>query len=175
LFKQAVLATLAVGGVLVVGAMAPNIFKAIPRSLLKKIGGGRKGSIANAVAKLKKENLIAIEFVGGKKVLHITAAGRKRLQVYERRVPKVPRRWDGKWRVVIFDIREKRKLVRDALRRSLNEIGFFKLQHSVWAYPYPCEELFALLKTELQVGKEVLYMVVEELEGDSVMRAHFKL
>ncbi|MFZ1720413.1 MAG: hypothetical protein WAU28_03620 [Candidatus Moraniibacteriota bacterium] len=52
---------------------------------------------------------------------------------------KMPRKWDKKWRVVIFDIPEKDRVFRGILREHLHEIGFFKLQQSVFVHPYPCE------------------------------------
>src|SRR3990172_7215508 len=43
---------------------------------------------------------------------------------------KKPKQWDGKWRIVLFDIPEKDRLFRDILREHLYALGFFKLQHS---------------------------------------------
>ncbi|MBI2030584.1 CRISPR-associated endonuclease Cas2 [Candidatus Kaiserbacteria bacterium] len=86
-----------------------------------------------------------------------------------------PIRWDGKWRVLIFDIPEYRKGLREKMRRTLTSIGFVRLQDSVWAYPYDCEDLVALLKADFKIGKDVLYLIVEEMEGDRHLRRHFNL
>lgn len=40
--------------------------------------------------------------------------------------------WDGKWRVVIWDIPEKRRMARDLLRYKLKQLGFSQLQKSIW-------------------------------------------
>ena len=85
------------------------------------------------------------------------------------------RKWDRRWRVVIFDIPERRKSVRASLRRFMNEYGFVRLQDSVWIYPYDCEDLIALAKANFRVGADVLYMIVERLEHDKHLREHFKL
>ena len=45
-------------------------------------------------------------------------------------------KWDGYWRIVIFDIPNKLSRTRESLRDLLRGIGFQKLQHSVWIYPY---------------------------------------
>lgn len=84
-----------------------------------------------------------------------------------------PRRWDKKWRVLIFDIPEKRKGLRQKIRNTLHSIGFVRLQDSVWVYPYDCEELIALLKADFHVGDAVLYMIVDQIERDGKLRAHF--
>ncbi len=86
---------------------------------------------------------------------------------------KKPSRWDGRWRVLAFDVPEYRKSVRDKIRRTLVHIGFIHLQDSVWVYPYDCEDLVVLLKADFKIGKDVLYMIVDELEGDHRLRKHF--
>ncbi len=52
---------------------------------------------------------------------------------------KKPKVWDKKWRVVLFDIPEKNKPAREALRKTLKRLGFYEFQKSVFTYPYPCE------------------------------------
>lgn len=86
-----------------------------------------------------------------------------------------PKKWDEKWRIVIFDIWERRRTVRDRLRNLLQKNGFVKVQNSVWVYPYDCEELFVFLRTNLRLGKGILYIVAEEIEYDETLRKHFKL
>lgn len=48
--------------------------------------------------------------------------------------------WDGKWRVVIFDIPKELHTKRNQFRRRLKLMGFHMLQKSVFVFPYPCEE-----------------------------------
>jgi len=86
-----------------------------------------------------------------------------------------PALWDGKWRVVIFDIPEYHKKLRDTLRATLKTIGFVCLQKSVWIFPYDCEDLSSLLKADFRVGEEVLYIVAEGVENDVQLRKYFKL
>ena len=88
----------------------------------------------------------------------------------------VPLRWDGKWRVIAFDVREERKKLRPVLRQMLRGAGFVLLQDSVWIHPYPCDEFVLLLKSHLQ-GKprELLHLTVEAFETDSFLRKHFNL
>jgi hypothetical protein len=84
-------------------------------------------------------------------------------------------RWDKKWRIVIFDIWEKRHAVRNRLRDLLKRNGFVMIQNSVWVYPYDSEELLVFLRTHLSVGRGILYIVADEIENDTVLRKHFKL
>lgn len=86
-----------------------------------------------------------------------------------------PKKWDRKWRVIMFDVWERRRNVRDRLRRMLEEVGFMKIQDSVWVYPYPCEDLLIFLRKSLKLGPSILYMVVDEIERDESLRRHFNL
>ena len=40
--------------------------------------------------------------------------------------------WDGKWRIVMFDIPEKRREHRERLRRALSELEYEPIQKSVF-------------------------------------------
>ena len=85
------------------------------------------------------------------------------------------KRWDKHWRVIIFDIPERRRGTRDRLRIVMREAGFYRLQDSVWLYPHDCEDFVTLLKADLKIGAAVLYMVVEKIENDSKLKEHFLL
>ena len=49
-------------------------------------------------------------------------------------------KWNGKWLIVVFDIPEKQKRNRDILRNKLYELGFGKLQRSVFISPFDVYE-----------------------------------
>ena len=51
-----------------------------------------------------------------------------------------PKKWDGKWRVVLFDIPERRREARDAMRAVLKGLGFCEYQKSVFVHPHPCQD-----------------------------------
>ena len=88
---------------------------------------------------------------------------------------KKPRKWDKKWRGIIFDIPEKYKAKRDYVRNILSEVGFRRLQNSVWVYPYDCEEVMSLMKVNLGIGQYLLYMIVDQIEDDRHLRMDFDL
>ena len=100
------------------------------------------------------------------------ALGRWKLRNYKIQKPK---RWDKKWRVLIFDIAETRKHIRDDIRNSLKKMGLYKLQNSVWAYPYDCEDYTTMLKADSEIGKSLLYMVVDKIEYDIQLKRFFGL
>lgn len=68
-------------------------------------------------------------------------------------------KWDGKWRIVIFDIPEKRRIARDMLRLKLKTWGFIAWQKSVWVTKKNCTKpLRDFIK---QVGIKDWVMVIE--------------
>lgn len=107
--------------------------------------------------------------------LELTAKGVKVLRIWEHRGYTLtrPKQWDGKWRILIFDIPEKRRWLRDRIRSTLHAIGFKQLQRSVWVYPFDCEDFIALLKADFKIGKDLLYLIVEGLENDRALRDYF--
>jgi phenylacetic acid degradation operon negative regulatory protein len=74
------------------------------------------------------------------RVYHLSAQGR--LHALGGRDPEVRwgRAWDGRWRLVIFDIPSGQNAEREWLRRYLRGRDFGCLQNSVWIAPDPMEE-----------------------------------
>lgn len=48
--------------------------------------------------------------------------------------------WDGKWRIVGFDVEEEQRSVRNTLRKILYRCGFGMLQESLYISPLPIED-----------------------------------
>jgi len=173
--QTAVLTTLAVTGLVLVAIVAPNTLQ-----LLGKLGviSRLRDQTSSALTRLARRGFVTFESIGGKKYARITEKGRRFL-VYEQQKAAlavgVKRRWDRRFRIVMFDISERRRSTRIRLRRTMRETGFLRLQDSVWVYPYDCEDFVALLKSDLHLGKDVLYTVVEKIENDAWIREHFKL
>ncbi len=176
--QKIILSTIFTVGMLGVAFVAPNVLSAI-----KKLEGSFKRkknlkySINDSFTRLREKDLIEIVEINGKKVARITKKGESKLDFLDKHnfKLKIPKKWDGRWRIVIFDIKESRSKTRFLLRKTLSQIGFVRLQNSVWLYPYDCEDLISLLKADFKIGKDVLYMIVEKLENDWHLRKNFKL
>ena len=175
--EKLLLLTVAGVGIVAAAAVSPAL-----GILLKEYGLKQKlyprMYATNALSRLKRKDFIQIETRKGKKYFALTEKGRTRLNYYRRRdmaSAERPPRWDGKWRIVVFDIQETHRSVRNHVRRELAHIGFVKLQHSVWLYPYDCEEFVSLLKADYRIGKRLLFIVAEKLEYDAPLRTLFQL
>ena len=173
--RNAALMAIGAAGIIAVAAVAPNMFQILGRTgALARLKYRSKG----VLARLKQKG--EIEFVerDGKKYAQLTDRGEKALDLNREKLKIIdnkPKKWDRRYRLVMFDIPEKHKKVREHLRFEMQEIGFLRTQDSVWVYPYDCEEFIALLKADLHIGKDVLYAVVEEIGNGKWIRKHFGL
>ncbi len=168
---EIILTTVATVGVLSIALVAPNALKLL-RLAKKKYDP--KYYLAKKTKQMIKQGLLKEVVVGSWKSVSLTSKGERALKKYRfQQRPK--QKWDGKWRVVIFDVWEKSRILRDALRKEIKQIGFIQLQQSVWIYPYDCEDYIELLKSDLKFGKNVRYMIVEKLDSDSSLRKQFNL
>ncbi|MEK7461821.1 MAG: CRISPR-associated endonuclease Cas2 [Patescibacteria group bacterium] len=170
--QKLILQTVADVGMLSIALVAPNVSRAMYK--LGLVPKWRQNEYVNSSAsKLVKRGLL---FYDGKKYC-MTSKGEDLLCQWQFADFKLerPKKWDRKWRVIIFDIPEKKRKIRDQVRTLFKSAGFYLLQDSVWVYPYDCEDLLTLLKSNLGVGKNVLYLIVDEIENDKHLRESFNL
>jgi DNA-binding transcriptional regulator PaaX len=170
--KKNILSVVQAAGVLAVASVAPNVLGAMGK--MGTIPARRqKESIAASRERLLKQGLL----ISHEGLLHLSKKGEQVLRMLELKDYQLrkPKRWDNKWRLLIFDISERRRGLRDKIRHILLTIGFVRLQDSVWAYPYDCEDTLTLLKADLRIGKEVLYIIADSIENDRLLRDTFSL
>lgn len=119
-----------------VGGLVPNIMEAsygfVPPNF-------RRQSYFSYVSRLLKTGDINKKIDEyGNVYLELTSQGKRSLK---RRFPIFFKaKWDGTFMVVVFDVPEKIRRIRDDLREKLRELGFGKLQESVWISPYHFED-----------------------------------
>lgn len=172
--EAVVLKTIATAGLLALVLCAPNALQVLKQfGFDKKRKKNPKYLINGAVERLVKKGLLKLE--DDNKSVSVTNEGQRTLAFFEAGKITVKKKWDGKWRVVIYDIPHKRKRSRDQLRHLLTKIGFVRLQNSVWIYPYETEELVTLIKMDNFLQKEVIYLVVEKIEHEEKIKKHFNL
>ena len=95
----------------------------------------KKPALSNALKRLRENGFI--EFISDKELaLRLTDKGKNKALWVKMKLEQG--KWDGKWRMVIWDIPEKRRKARDLLRYELKQLGFEKIQNSVWASKKDC-------------------------------------
>ena len=174
--QNALISAVAISGLLLVTAAAPNVLQ-----LIGKLPGSKykfNYRMKTVAGRLAERGLVKFVTRKGRKYMELTSAGTRELirtQEENSLRARAKKRWDKRWRMVVFDIPEKYRKSRDKLRLTLRSLGFVQLQASVWVYPYDCEEVVALLKTDLRVGMSVLYAIVEKIENDEYLKEEFGL
>ncbi len=133
--------------------------------------------LKRTLARMRKEKLVKIVDHGGEHIVELTKNGRRRIIKYSLDNLSIdkPSAWDGRWRLVLYDVPHRRKQLRDVFRQTLKSLGFYQLQESVWLFPYPCEAQVSFLREFYGVGNEVLYVVATQLEDDAPYCTYFGL
>jgi CRISPR-associated endonuclease Cas2 len=168
-----ILAGIGIAGIVVVALAAPNALQIIPGFQRKRY---RKSSLDRSLAALLRRGFVEMRRGKYGWRVELTEKGMQELFLYESRQKLFQRRrWNRKWHVLIFDISEKRRLTRDAIRKTLLQFGFYRLQDSVWVFPYDCERILELLRTKYRVRHDALYMRVDKIANDQELRRHFGL
>ncbi len=88
---------------------------------------------------------------------------------------KKPTKWDEKWRIVMFDIPEKLKRLRETLRFHFKEIGLIELQKSVLVSPYPCDKEIEFILEFYNARKYVRFILAENIDNKLHLMKKFNL
>ena len=147
---------------------ADRAYRQSIKSYLRK----REYDKANFFVKLRywqRQGYINTFLEGKEKFIELTPKGKTHLEnlAFEEINIKRPQKWDGKWRIVIFDIPEKNRASRDTLRAKLLTLGFRQIQKSVYVYPFECTKEIFELSDRLDVKKSVLIMIAEIIQGEN--------
>lgn len=87
----------------------------------------KKSRLAQAIKRLKEQGLLEEVKIRDDLILKLSTQGKDLVFIEDN-----CQSWDGKWRIVVFDIPEQKRLVRDLFRRNLKKWGFKPMQKSVW-------------------------------------------
>jgi len=173
---------IAAAGIIAVAATSPFFLINLAKFFIKNKKYLKKEydehRVAKAFERLKRNRLIILKETDGKFTVELTDKGRRRVEEikFSDMAIKVPLVWDKKWRIVIFDIPEKHgKRARNALREKLQKLGFYQLQKSVWAFPYPCEKEIQFLCELFDIGRFVNIITADKIYNDIIVKKYFKL
>lgn len=173
-----ILKCLAVAGLVTVAASSPTFVRSLTKIVFKELTKKKRYSskqFSSAFYRLKKEECIVFEKRNKQIYIRLTPKGKTKagwMQIDDLKISK-PRQWDKKWRLVMFDITQPKKIYREALRGKLKQLGFCQFQKSVWIHAFDCQDELALLKdffglqdselrlvTAVDIGKE------DDLKGE---------
>lgn len=176
-----VLTLLASGALLATAFIMPGTARILPR-----LSGNYKedwedwkrfnlGYLRRTLERLKKQKLVEIEEENGLTTIKITAAGKRRVLKYALEELEIPQLkfWDGKWRLIIYDIPQRKRRLSNLLSQTLKNLGFLALQKSVYLIPYPCQPQVEFIREYFGLGDNVLILEVNKIENDKPFREYF--
>ncbi len=99
----------------------------------------KRSNYLQTVARTLKTNDIEKVYKDGKVYLRLTSMGKSKLY-RDFPILNLTRKWNSHWVIVVFDIEEKSKRVRNRFREKLKSLGFKMLQKSIWISPLPIGE-----------------------------------
>ncbi|MBI2052196.1 MAG: hypothetical protein HYT38_00760 [Candidatus Sungbacteria bacterium] len=137
-----------------------------------------KQSLERAIASLYKSKLIREqENPDGSLTIVLTDKGKKKAITFniDNMEIKKPKVWDKKWRMVLFDIPEKYKPIREALRKTLKHLGFYEYQKSVLIHPYPCQDEINFVVEYFNIRSHVRIVMAIGLDNELHLRKIFNL
>jgi DNA-binding transcriptional regulator PaaX len=152
--------------------------KAVSASEIKTTVGSKrstKGSqkpeyaVTRAITDLVDNGYIECLDGGQGQFLRLTRDGKKKAssQKLDGYNTLVSPTWDGKWRIILLDLPERRKAERESLRYLLKKAGFVCLKNSAWISPYPFEYMFENIKKDLGLTTELMIIVSEKIDTET--------
>lgn len=164
---------LLITGVLVVAATMPNTIQ-----LLKFFGRKtphEQWRIRRSISRLEKNGLVRKRLVGGQECYVLTPSGKERAMRYKLRsmTIKPQKKWDGLWRIVMFDIPEDRRSARRAIGYAIQKLGCLHYQKSVFITPYPCAEEIDFAGECFGVRKHIRLITAKQVDNIEDTKKHF--
>lgn len=138
----------------------------------------RRWKLQATLDQLAKQKYVSVHHhTDGSLTVKITKQGMTRALTYQLDTMMLnkPKKWDKKWRVVLFDVPNRYGRTRDVFRLRLEQLGLRKMQKSVYISPYPCFKEVEFLRELYGIAITVQYLLVEQIEDDKEFKRQFKL
>lgn len=164
------------GAALAAGFALPGLLIGLEKPLAKFFTvmdeRDKQRELRRIVYQMKEKGLLVGDYDHG---LQVTDKARRRLHladIRELRAQAAPR-WDGIWRIIIYDIPEGHASGRQALADRLRAYGCFQLQKSTWITPFPCRDDIVVLSTHHSVDQYVTYFEATHLDNAKPLITRF--
>jgi DNA-binding transcriptional regulator PaaX len=123
---------------------------------------------------MQNAKLVELKEENGIPTIKITKNGKRKLLRYDIESMQLDESsWDGKWRLITYDVAKSRKPQSDAFRYLLKKLKILKLQKSVYLTPFKCEDEIEYLRNFFEIGNEVLILKVGSIENEAAYRKYF--
>lgn len=119
----------------------------------------KKSNFLQTVARSLKTHDIEKVLKDGKVYLRLTSMGKTKVH-RDFPILSLTRSWNKHWVIVVFDIEEKTKLIRNRFRNKLKSLGFGMLQKSIWMSPLDIGEDMKEVIESIGLSKNAYVMQV---------------
>lgn len=168
---------------LILAQKGPRTFAELRKDPLgHQLAGHRsENSFYTALARLKRRRQIVrtpdhrYELTGTGEYAALKAYVRKETVQLERSDTGRTRSWDGKWRLIVFDVPESKRNIRDYFRSLLKRLGFAEFQRSMWLCPHKTPPFLLKTLEDPVYRKYARHMTVSDIDYDDDLRRRFKL
>jgi len=176
MIARGALAVVGTAGIVSVAAFAPGLLL-LCKPLTSRPRYEQRQTTNQILRRLQKRGCVTVfSTSNGNDYVRLTEKGREELLQYQlHKKDLVKKKWDNRWRLILFDVREKNRPLRTRLRKCLLSLGCIRLQDSVWIYPYPCEDVAELLRSLLKLRSEVIYLTTDRFHEDKRLCQQFNL
>lgn len=123
------------------------------RSIVNLLGMIRKSesAVRATLFRLQQKDIIKSRPRGRETLLCLSQAGNKRVAGYMEMLSRSEQKWNGKWLLFSFNIPDRKRALRNALREELLEMGFGRLHTNLWISPHNVQRECERLVTRLRV------------------------
>lgn len=138
----------------------------------------KRAEFLKALWYLKKRKYVEVLEQNGQLVkIKINGKGIERIRKFDLDNLRIEpmKKWDKRWRLVLFDIPDTKKTAREALRRKLKELGFYRLQKSVFVCPWECVDEILFLRKMFEIEPYVSVVLAEAIDNEAVVYNKFNL
>ncbi len=173
-----ILTLLGIAGILTASIFIPGLPKALTpliKKQQKKWGHFDQRILKAQIKRLQKTGVIEQFTESGEILFRLTAKGKTKLFKYRLESFSLDNNWDGRWRLVAYDIPIGKKNQAEAFRTLIKRMQFYQLQKSLWLTPYKCDNEIEFLKNLYSLENHVTILTVTGLESESAYKSYFGL
>ena len=123
-----------------------------------------KQKFTQLIYRLKKNGYIKIKKLEQNEGVILTKKGAEKVLKAKLKTKDKQKRQDGKWQMIIFDIPEEKRHLRNLLREKLRLLEYKMLQQSIWICPYNVQKETELILKKHSLDQYVKLFLIEEIE-----------
>lgn len=166
------------GGLILSLTHRPDAYFRVIKKIAKEWKKINELSLRRSIKRLYQSKMIDYkESSDGTVHLVLSEEGKNKILEYnlDKIEIKKPMQWDKLWRLIVFDIPEKKKLGRMALVSKLKELGFHPMQKSVFIHPYECQDEINFITEMFELAPYVRFLRIKYIDSELDLRDKFRL